>query len=446
MTKKHFKQSTSYCYIFLSLIGCCLMTFLAACGPQSATALSATQLAATNNVNSSTTGGTTSHVTTAPMPPTRTDCPANGQGRAAITAPLALGSHQNLVYVYNSSGAALLKRYDVSTGAKTTIVSLPNTAFYSAQLSTDGQFILFVTQYAHHAQIQMIRLDGQGLQTLYCAKPGNGIPNYVANMLWSPNQQLAVFEESNPGGAPGAALVRLLNLSSGAVQTYITPTTRSGYTPQEWLNNTEVYMTGSYFSNIAAPHDVYILDISKGTDQVNNTRQVASIIGYNWEMNLSTDGSKLILSQCSDSPGQDAPSSPSIISSQNATGGTLNPIYISHVHAVTQARVISPNTMLMALGGKLGAGAEDGLWKINMDGTGLVHLTTDGRLLSNTRTTWSSVSRNGNLYAVIGYNYIGNSDKFPFKVFYGSLSGGSPTQIDMTNAGENASIVGWTTM
>ncbi len=439
------KRTRSLYTLILSTVGCCLLLILSACG-QSA-ALTSNSLNAATTTHNTTIGNASKHVTTAPMAPTQTNCPANGQGRPAIFAPLSLGSHQNLVYVYNASGSASLKRVDATTGTKTTIISLGNgAAIHSAQLSTDGQFILFVTQYTNHAQLQMVRLDGQGLQTLYCAGPINGIPNFISNALWSPNQQLTVFEEANPGGGPGAPVVRLYNLLTGAVLTYISPTSRAGYTPRQWLNDTEIYMTGSYISLVAPSANVFILDIAKGPNQINNTRQIAAIEGYNWEMNISTDHTRLILSQSADNANNTELAAPSIISSQNVTGGVLNPIYISHVFAVTQVRAISPNTLLMVLGGQTGSLPEDGLWKINMDGTGLVHLTYDGRLLSNTRTPWSSVSRDGKLYATIGYDNTGNENTAPYKVLYGSLSGGATTLVALTNRGENAEIAGWTTL
>jgi len=440
MKQLSFKASARLSSVVLSFVGCCLALLLAACGQPTA-ALVTPQLGAFNAASNA-----QKQIATAPMPPTQTSCPTNGQGRPAVFAPLALGSHQNLVYTYNASGSAFLKRVDTSTGTKTTIVNLTRgAAIYSAQLSTDGQFILFVTKYAHSAELQMVRLDGQGLQTLYCAEPVNGLPNFIENALWSPNQQLTVFEEENPGGAPGAPVVKLYNLLTGAVQTYITPGTRFGYAPRQWLNNTEVYLTGSYPSLIAAPANVFILDIAKGTNQQNNTRKIVDIKGYNWEMNLSTDGKKLLLSQCADTPDQTDPNAPSIISSQNVTGGVLKPIYISHVFAITQVRVINSNTLLMVLGGKFGSDPQAGLWKMNMDGTGLVHLTQNGKLLSETRTTWASISRNGTLYATIGYDYVGDGNTLPYKVLYGSLSGGTTTQVALTHRGESAAIVGWTT-
>jgi hypothetical protein len=89
-----------------------------------------------------------------------------------------------------SNGSLLAVPYDVTTGQKTTIVSLSSVKISDAQVSIDGQYALFVSQVSGRPR-QMIRMDGQGLQTLYC--PNNGIPPSLSDLLWSPNQQLAVF-------------------------------------------------------------------------------------------------------------------------------------------------------------------------------------------------------------------------------------------------------------
>jgi len=360
-----------------------------------------------------------------------------------VTAPITLGSDQNIVYVYNTSGTGALQRYDVNKGQATTIVSLSTVKISDAQVSKDGQYVLFLSQVSGQPAIQMVRLDGQGLQTLYCGYARNGIPPSISDLVWSPNQQLAVFLEPNPGGAPGAPIVQLLNLSSGTVQIQITPTSRSGYMLRAWLNNTEVYMTGYYTNQAAPPHDVYVLDLSKGPNQNNNTKQVALIQGYDWDINLTTDGKQLILSQCGSDPISATCFAPGLISSQPATGGVLKIIYASHVHAVTQARIISATTLLFIIEFNYDPAA-GGLWKINLDGSGLTQLTGDGKFLSDIHTPWSSVSRDGRLYAVGGYDNAGPAH--PVKLFYGSLSGGSATQFLITNQGEDAQIAGWTTM
>jgi Tol biopolymer transport system component len=433
---------THYIQRFLLIgLGCGLVAFLAACGPQTSPDLNTSQQA---------TSAARSQATVA-MSPTQTSCPSQGKGRPAVTAPITLGSDQNIVYVYNTSRTGLLRRYDLNTRQATTIVSLSNVKISDAQVSKDGHYVLFLSQVSGQPAIQLIRIDGQGLQTLYCGYRKNGIPPDISDLVWSPNQQLAAFLEPNPGGGPGAPIVQLLNLSNGTVQTEITPDNRSGYMLRAWLNNTEVYMTGYFTNQAAPPHDVYVLDLSKGLNQNNNTKRVALIQGYNWDINLTPDGTQLILSQCGDSPTLDMPSAPGLISSQPVTGGVLKIIYASHVHAVTHARIISATTLLFILGNKFGAepapydaDLAPGLWKINLDGTGLTQLTRDGRFLSDLHTTWSSVSRDGRLYAVGGYEY--GATQFAVKLFYGSLSGGSATQFAITNPGEDAQIAGWTTM
>lgn len=380
------------------------------------------------------------HATVA-MPHTQTHCPVGGDARAAVSAPLELGNHENIVYAYTTDSVAILRRYDVSTGKKTDIVRLHNTGIHDAQLSADGQFILFVSQVADHPAIQMVRMDGQGLQTLYCADDPytSYVPAFIDNLLWSPDQQTAVFESANPLNPSWAPIVQILNLHYGTLRTFITPTSRAGYRLRTWNGNAQVYMTGYYTHDVAPPHDVYTLDTRDGT-----IKRVAEIEGYTWDMNLTPDGRSLVLSQCANDPQYYEPLGPSLISIQPASGGKLTVLYASHVHAVIQARIVSDRTLLFIIGGTFGISREDGLWSIGLDGSRLTHLTTLGTQLSALPALWSSISRKGSLYAIIGYGNIGAGGKRPIKIFYGSLSGGAARLIAVTRAGEDAEVVGWT--
>src|SRR5436309_8880828 len=164
--------------------------------------------------------------TTAPEPPTQTNCPAAGSARAAIMAPLALGSHPNIVYTLNAFHVntptiGTLKRYDVTTGNKPEVVKLPG-SITNAQISADGQWILFVTYSSFTSgtvKLQLVRMDGKGLQTLYCA---NG--NSIQGPQWSTDQKLVVFG----GFANGIATVYLLNISNGNLQAELTTSINNG--------------------------------------------------------------------------------------------------------------------------------------------------------------------------------------------------------------------------
>src|SRR5437868_42004 len=98
---------TRFRYLLFSLLGCCLIILVAACGgpgttqnPGASPTASSSQTPTTPTKGAGTGTPTTAPVTTTlPMPTTSTTCPAPGTARAAITAPLALGTHQNIVYV-----------------------------------------------------------------------------------------------------------------------------------------------------------------------------------------------------------------------------------------------------------------------------------------------------------------------------------------------------------
>src|SRR5437763_7253517 len=96
---------------------------------------------------------------TVAMPATQTSCPPIYQGRAAFMRPLALGSHPTIAYIFNEGTVdmpnfAELKRYDVTTGGKTVIVHLSKTTISEAQVSADGQWLLFVSQGLAQSKLQ----------------------------------------------------------------------------------------------------------------------------------------------------------------------------------------------------------------------------------------------------------------------------------------------------
>ena len=166
--------------ILISFLAVCLVFLLAASASQSDARASSSN---------------TSH---ALMPALSTTCPANGTARPAVMTPLALGSHRNIVYVYNeippntTISYGHIKRFDVTTGQKTTIVT-SGLSIQHAQVSADGQWVLFLSQVDprgdpnHSAMLQLVRMDGQGLQTLYC------LPSSItsASVQWATNQKSA---------------------------------------------------------------------------------------------------------------------------------------------------------------------------------------------------------------------------------------------------------------
>jgi hypothetical protein len=193
--------------------------------------------------------------TTVPTPPTQTTCPPAGTARTAIMAPLVLGSHANVVYVeyqgqFQHPIAGLLKRYDSTTGSETVIVSVPHTEISDAQVSADGQWVVFATSVSGRFAIQLVRMDGQGLQTLYCSTSGQS----VWDLEWSPDQKYLAFNEGEN--------LYLLTEATGAYRLEVPGSTTGGYVARTWLDNTHLYLT-PYGQTEAPPLlHLYLLDIS----------------------------------------------------------------------------------------------------------------------------------------------------------------------------------------
>ena len=239
------------------------------------------------------------------LPITQTTCPSSA--RAAVRVPLKEGKRQNLLYTYNTSSNGFLIRYDIRSGKKTTVLNINNATISDARISPDGQFILFVTQVSSQLALQMVRVDGQSLQTLYCV-PNNTEPiNFIDDLLWSPDQQQLLFRVSDPTGAKAAPSLKLLNLTHGSLQTVLAPSDKTGYIPRVWPTHDLVYMQGYALdaSDTVPPHDVYVLNLSKKSVQ-----RIASIAGYDWDLNLTPDGKHLLLGQGAALPPRDSPSLP----------------------------------------------------------------------------------------------------------------------------------------
>ena len=197
--------------------------------------------------------------------------------------------------------------------------------------------------------IQMVRVDGQALQTLYCAPSSKGPVNFINDLLWSPDQQQILFRVPSPAGGKTAPILQLLDLVHGSLQTILAPAGNTGYIPCAWPTADRVYMQGYApgASDSVPPHDVYMLDLPH-----KSVRQVASISGYDWDLSLTPDGKQLLLGQGTALPPQGQPQPPGFISVQAAYGSSLHVIYASHLYAVTQVRAISTKMLLFVLGGR----------------------------------------------------------------------------------------------
>jgi eukaryotic-like serine/threonine-protein kinase len=386
-----------------------------------------------------------SAVTTAPVSATQTSCPATGQARAAVTAPLVLGGHDNIVYIVNEGTpgnptAGTIKRHEVLPGFTTKgveISKLPQASISSAQLSQDGAWVLFVANIAGLSQLRLVRVDGQGLQTLYCA-PTN---QTISHIQWSFDQRTIVFNTSPTSSNQNTTY--LLDVLSGTIEQELA--SQSNLIPQVWLDNTHVYMLGSVDGSNA--QNIYLLDIKKGAQQQATTLQkIMTDTQHCGSFDTTYDSQLLLLSTCrlaaAAGGGQPAPVGPTTITSQPATGGSAKTVQ-TLPHAVTMLRAISRDTLLLLVENYSGDTSQNGLWRMNTDGTGLAQLSSDKNntqsLCPFTQYAWSNASRDGEFYALQEVDPRTNT----YNMYYGSLSGGAPTQFAGIT-GTQLLLVGWT--
>lgn len=435
----------------------CLLVLLAACGPFGPTDSGTPTTALTDGAPArSTAGGVTSTPTTAPMPTTQTACPPAGTARAAVLAPLALGPHQNDVYLFNqeaspTSWSGAIKRYDASTGKKVSIVSIPH-LIGEAQISADGQWILFNTNVSGEEALQLVRMDGQGLQTLYCSANG------IGNIQWSPDQKTVVLMDGLRFIVEGlgSPTFYLLDLASGHLQVELVEPTAPGSfgaSPAVWLDDTHLYLTSLFIGGVDGPlpQSLYVLDTAKGAhQQVSDLIKVFASSGQCLSFASSVDKAKLLVSTChlefGDGPTPFIQQGPSAIISEPALGGPQTAVYTTPTFAITTVLVISSTTMLLLIQNISGDMSHNGLWKMNLDGTGLTRLTTAGTgqrswLTFTSQFPWSSISRDGSRYA------LKISSGTTQSLLIGSLAGTSASAFaTVSTTVGTVDIVGWTTM
>lgn len=387
---------------------------------------------------------------TQPVGPTSTTCPADGSARGAVTAPLAAGHDPTIVYLVNEADASgnptygTVKIFDTVNGQKTELAKTAQTSVSEAQVSADGQWVLFTAIVAGQSELRMVRLDGQGLQTLLCA-PGGAAIRYAQ---WSIDQRYVIFDEFPANGEP---TVYLLNIQTGALQVEITPPgSGPALVARTWLDNDRVLMTGIVLYSDAPPRNIYVLNIGNGANQ--NPAGITKVFTSTkpcWDFDSSYDGRKLLLTECV--PGE--PDGSSTISQLGVTGGTPTTLLTSSTLAFSTVRVIDPNSStLLALAsnaftGPGGSQQHDGLYLVKTDGS------SSPRLLASTPTNsantlntfsqyfWSNISRDGTRYALLTVKPRGSGSEYILS--YGQLNGGTPNVF--TDYSQPMEIAGWTT-
>ena len=394
-------------------------------------------------------------------------CPKDeAHANQAIIPHLASqGNHQVLVYLtstydQNSYEVSAFQRYDISTGRSSTILRLPSGGHVEdAQISGDGQWILFLADYSTSTppggigKLQLVRLDGQYLQTLYCST------KIIRSVLWSPDARSVVFNLLSPTGVIDSQtplIMEELDTESGTLLPLLHTTAGTGYTPLIWANQggavySIFYATNYQFGSAGGPKvdlpgNLYVFaDADLHTPA---TPVLLSTTNGCHNYALSPDNTRLFINQCHTVSGPQAPSTIQVEDTSDPQhSSSPRTILSSGTLAIFHIAAISNTTLLFDVLNQSGDTSQNGIWTINMDGTGLRRLTTGGMLdtfdyfdAGAYQDPWTNASRDGQFYIVADWP---NSNS---GLAYGPVNGPESqlTPVPLP-AGQNG-VIGWTTL
>ena len=373
------------------------------------------------------------------------NCPPVDTVRAAVMQQHANGTHQAVVYLSNirkypeafgdnggmSKYKGSLDIYDVSKQQDISVLTIPHARIQEAHLSYDRQWVLFIKDTGSQLVLQMVRTDGQDLQTLYCT---SGVAKNP--VLWSPDQKYVIFYEQSKNFS-----LKLLNVKTGSI-TNLQQGPDPVAAPLLWLDNTHLYLDYGLQPGL---DDVKLLDISKGANQPGLPVMTIFHQPTNrpfFDLAITRERTQLFSSTWNDCAvrGEPQPCIPGHITVQSIASKAQKVIYSSSKLMIGSIQVVSNKSLLFTTDNA-------GLWRIDQNGQNLKQLirnTPNLFTISDLVHDNSNVSPDGTLYAVLINKFTDNSLEI------GSLTGGLPTIVrseksNQNDEGNSSDIVGWTT-
>jgi hypothetical protein len=277
------------------------------------------------------------------------------------------------------------------------------------------------------AKLQLVRTNGQELQTLFCVSRSS---SWIANVQWAPDSPYVAFDTLGTSGQ--AVGIEILDLTTARLSHVLV----GDYAPQAWLDATRLYVATPPGNAGIVPGDLYLLDTGKGPNQqASNLTHIASFNAACGSFAPGADGmhifttscTRVMLDNCQSGYGLQGSDT---LSMQPATGGRATTIYSSRSQAIVAMHAVNSQTLLLHVENSAGDLSQDGLWKINAGGGSLTRLTTEpGQRcedLEDQAANWPQVSSNAQSYAL----------RVNGALMVGSLNGGTPATFATMKVGE----------
>jgi eukaryotic-like serine/threonine-protein kinase len=262
---------------------------------------------------------------------------------------------------------------------------------------------------------------------------------FFSNIRWSPDSQHVAFAVSASNGQVTA--IHVLDLATAQQKVF----TVNNYRPYAWLDNTRLYVIQPQGTLLTSQQNLSLLYTSQIAAQPPlRLMPLASANALCGTFEKSIDSTQLFTSSCTpvnangcQGPATQGPSTLSIIP---ATGGLSTTIYHSQNQAIMTLHPISSQTLLMYVENTSGNLSQNGLWKINTDGSDLTRLTTTtGRQCSDLGypALHPQIASSGLYYAL----RVTDSTSQQESLLAGSLNGGAPTTFEAKDIDEGILIL-----
>src|SRR5581483_4642757 len=321
------------CFIFPGLL-----FLLSACGgnPAASGGISTPTALATHKPSLTPTPMSTQSSTATPSLPA--DCPAPGTAHQALlqSAQVASSVSQHIIYYSERGGIqvsenhAKLMSYDVTTGKASSLISFsdPATGIISAQLSADNQWLLFVSDLSVQGpsstssyilqKLQIVRADGQHLQTLMC-NTGQAFGHDAP--LLSPDNKYIAFDIFNENKKYYA--IDVLNVTTGEIRELYAS---ANFHVRSWINTTRLYAIPVQDRSATAAEGIYLFDMNYSANKYSKYPvAVGSLVNLCDTLEVDSAKNQLFTSSCgvvnANCRAGIALQGPSTLSTQPVTGG-----------------------------------------------------------------------------------------------------------------------------
>ncbi len=361
------------------------------------------------------------------VPPTQISCPADGAARALIKAPMALVGDPSIIYATDEQSVHI-KSYNTATKQTKDILKLRTGQIDRITLSPDQQWAVFsYKQQGQPFKLMMLRLDGQGLQTLFCTSEAI-TPFYI-----SPDNQSLVYQTINQSTSANQNV--FVNLQTGQVKNIITKSTLFGspeYTPAGWLDATHLYLSREQdaFTGPISEKLLSILDVTKPTNQ--NDAIGLKDLAFSYTHAAILPNGQIATTSAIFKQDNSFQSGSMII--YNSNDSTQHTVIDQQPEVLREVYATDPDTLFYVVNNRNTNSLEDteknkadGIWKIKMDGsksTMVASITSNinPTLLSQVAILYGDLlvpSPDGRFYAMTTLNDYGETI-----ASYGSTEGG----------------------